>query len=106
MKVFVWVEQWMHALFECSEDVNEITKYRTTAVLWWILRDFIVLAKIDFRGYVTIWSLTSEISSVFEIISVYLSLPLFNFTQGKNVCIVFIYYQTIDTQYVSGFFSS
>ena len=43
----------MHDLFECSEDVNEITKNHTKAVLWRILRDFFVLAKIDFMGYLT-----------------------------------------------------
>ena len=44
----------MHALFECPEDANEITKNHTKAVLWLFLRDFFVLAKIDFRGYATI----------------------------------------------------
>ena len=34
MKICLWVEQWMHALFECPEDVNEITKNNTKAVLW------------------------------------------------------------------------
>ena len=53
MKICFWVKQWMHALFECPEDVNEITKNHTKVVLWWILRDFFV--QIDFRGYVTFW---------------------------------------------------
>ena len=45
MKIRFWVEQWMHALFEWTEDVNEISKNHIKAVLWWILRDFFVLAK-------------------------------------------------------------
>ena len=45
----------MHALFEYTEYVNEITKNHIKAMLWWILRDFFILAKIDFRGYVTFW---------------------------------------------------
>ena len=44
----------MHTLFECPEGVNEIRNNHTKAVLWFILPDFIVLAKIDFRGYVTL----------------------------------------------------
>ena len=32
MKIGFWVEQCLHALFECQEDVNEITKNRTEAV--------------------------------------------------------------------------
>ena len=44
MKIRFWVEQWMHALFECT-DVNEISKNHIKAVLWWTLRDFFVLAK-------------------------------------------------------------
>ena len=32
MKIGFWVEQRMHALFECSEDGNEITKNHTKAV--------------------------------------------------------------------------
>ena len=31
MKMGYWVEQCMHALFECLEDVNEITKKHTKA---------------------------------------------------------------------------
>ena len=54
---------------------------------WSFFRDFFVLAKIDFRGYVTFWWLTSEISSSFQIISVLLSLPLFSFTQWKDTCV-------------------
>ena len=33
-KICFLVEQWIHALFECPEDVNEITKDHTKAVLW------------------------------------------------------------------------
>ena len=29
MKIGFWVEQCLHALFECQEDVNEITKNHT-----------------------------------------------------------------------------
>ena len=32
MKIGFWVEQCMHALFECSEDVKEIKKNHTKAV--------------------------------------------------------------------------
>ena len=32
MKIGFLVEQCMHCLFECSEDVNEITKNHTKAV--------------------------------------------------------------------------
>ena len=32
MKIGFWVEQCMRALFECQEDVNEITKTHTKAV--------------------------------------------------------------------------
>ena len=32
MKIGVWVEQRMHALFKCPEDVNEIAKNLTKAV--------------------------------------------------------------------------
>ena len=32
MKICFWVEQWMHGLFECPEDVNKITKNHTKAV--------------------------------------------------------------------------
>ena len=32
MKIGFSVEQCLHALFECQEDVNEITKNRTKAV--------------------------------------------------------------------------
>ena len=32
MKIGFWVEECMHALFECTEDVNEITKYHTKSV--------------------------------------------------------------------------
>ena len=65
MKIGFWVEQCMHILFECSEDVNEITKTLTKAV------------SVNF-------CLTSEISLSFQVISVHLSLPLFNFTHGKK----------------------
>ena len=45
----------MHALFECTEDVNEITKTHTEAVSgeFCVISLFFVLAKIDFRGCVT-----------------------------------------------------
>ena len=33
MKIGFWVEQWMHALFECPEGVIEITKNHTQVVL-------------------------------------------------------------------------
>ena len=32
MKIGFWVEPCLHALFECQEDVNEITKNQTKAV--------------------------------------------------------------------------
>ena len=32
MKIGFWFEQCMHALFECPEDVNEITKNLTKEV--------------------------------------------------------------------------
>ena len=32
MKIGFWVEQRLHALFECQEDVNEITNNHTKAV--------------------------------------------------------------------------
>ena len=32
MKIGFWVEQCLHALFECQEDVNDITKNHTKAV--------------------------------------------------------------------------
>ena len=32
MKIGFWVEQWVYALFECQEDVNEKTKNHTKAV--------------------------------------------------------------------------
>ena len=32
MKIGFWVEQCMHTLFECPEDVTEITKNHTKAV--------------------------------------------------------------------------
>ena len=32
MKIGVWVEQCTHALFECPEDVNKITKNHTKVV--------------------------------------------------------------------------
>ena len=32
MKIGFWVESCLHALFECQEDVNEITKNQTKAV--------------------------------------------------------------------------
>ena len=53
MKIAFGVEQCMQALIECQEDVNEITKNHTKAVSGEVMRDFFVLVKIDFRGYVT-----------------------------------------------------
>ena len=44
----------MHALFECTEDVNEKTKNHTKAVSGKICVISLFLRKIDFRGYVTI----------------------------------------------------
>ena len=32
MKIDFWVEQCMHALFECPQHVNEITKKHTKAI--------------------------------------------------------------------------
>ena len=32
LKIGFWVEPCLHALFECQEDVNEITKNHTIAV--------------------------------------------------------------------------
>ena len=32
MKIVFWVETCLHALIECQEDVNEITKNHTKAV--------------------------------------------------------------------------
>ena len=32
MKIGFWIEQCMHTLFECPEDVNEITTNLTKAV--------------------------------------------------------------------------
>ena len=32
MEIGFWVEQCLHALFECQEDNNEITKNHTKAV--------------------------------------------------------------------------
>ena len=32
MKIGFWIEQCMHALFECTDDVNEITKNNSKAV--------------------------------------------------------------------------
>ena len=48
MKIGFLVEQCMHALFECPEDVNEITKNHNKAV-----SGEFVLANFDFSGYVT-----------------------------------------------------
>ena len=54
MKIGFGVEQCLHALSECQEDVTEITKNYTKAVSGdFLFRDFFVLAKIDFMGYVT-----------------------------------------------------
>ena len=43
----------MHALFECPEDVNEITKSHTKAVCGDFCVISLFLQKNDFRGYVT-----------------------------------------------------
>ena len=40
MKIGFWVEQWVHALFECPEDVNETTEYHTKSVS----REFCVIS--------------------------------------------------------------
>ena len=32
MKIGFWVKQCVHALFQCTEDVKEITKYHTKSV--------------------------------------------------------------------------
>ena len=87
MKIVFWVEQCMHILFECSEDVNEITKTHTKAVF------------VNF-------CLTSEISLSFQVISVHLSLPLFNFTPWKEKCESYMFITKKLTQYVPGFFGS
>ena len=43
----------------------------------------------------------SEISSAFQIISVHLSLPLFNFKQGKDKSSLYLFNaKKIDTQFV------
>ena len=72
----------MHALFECPDDVNEIPKNHTKSVSG----EFCVksLAKIDFRGYVTFWELTSEISSYFQMILVYLCSTFCNGKSGVH----------------------
>ena len=51
MKIGYKVEQCLHALFECQEDVNEITETHTKAVSGEFSVIFFLLAKIDFRGY-------------------------------------------------------
>ena len=43
----------MHALFECPEGVNEVTKNHTKAVSGEFCVILIVLAKIGYRGHVT-----------------------------------------------------
>ena len=50
IKIGFRVKQYTHALFECPDDINEITKNHTKAVSGEFLRDFFVLAKIDFLG--------------------------------------------------------
>ena len=86
MKTGFLVEQCMHALFECPDDVNERTNYLTKAVSGEFCVISLCLQKKDLRGYVTFRELISEISLYFQIISVHLSLPLFNFTQWKDRC--------------------
>ena len=53
MTIGFWFEQCLHALFESQEDVNAIVKNQTKTVSGVFRGDFFVLAKIDFRGYVT-----------------------------------------------------
>ena len=55
MKIGFWVERCLHAVFECQEDVNEITNNHSKAIFGDFCVIFFVLAKIDFRGYVTFW---------------------------------------------------
>ena len=53
MKICFWVEQGIHALIECPEDINKITKNHTKSVSgeFCVISSF--LQKNDFRGYVT-----------------------------------------------------
>ena len=46
MKIGFWVEQCMHALFKCPEDVNEITKNHTKAVSGEFCMIFLLLQKL------------------------------------------------------------
>ena len=46
MKIGFWVEQCLYALFECQEDVNEITKNHTEAVLGEFCVIFLFLRKL------------------------------------------------------------
>ena len=45
----------MHALFECPEDDNEITRITLKRRFVMDFAYFFVLTKIDFRGYVAFW---------------------------------------------------
>ena len=67
MKIGFLVEQCMHALFECPDDVNERTNYLTKAVSGEFCVISLFLQKKDFRGYVTFPELISEISLYFQI---------------------------------------
>ena len=53
MKTGIWVGQTIHALFECPEDVNEITKNHTKAISGEFCVISLFLQKLIFRGYVT-----------------------------------------------------
>ena len=43
MKIGFWAEKCMHALFECTEDVNEITNNHTKVVSgeFWVIALFL-----------------------------------------------------------------
>ena len=53
MKIGFWVEQCMHALFECPEDDNEITKNHTKAVSGESCLISLFLQKLILGGHVT-----------------------------------------------------
>ena len=76
MKIGSWVEQCLHALFECQEDVNAITKNHTKTVSGEFCVTSLFLRKLILR-----------VKRRFDsIISVHLSLHLFSFTQWKDKC--------------------
>ena len=54
MKIGFWVEQWLHALFEFQEYVNEITKNHTKAVSGEFCVISLLLRKL-ILGFVTFW---------------------------------------------------